>query len=379
MRIAVFTDTYLPEINGVTKTLGKLADYLGRNDHTFKIYSPTYQEARSSDDTTTRAKSFAFPLYPECRVAFPAKKRWRQELEELKPDLIHLVTPFPVGLAGLSLAKKMKVPLVASYHTNFDAYLKCYHISFLKHIYWPFFRWFHNQCTYNLVPSLDTKGDLENSGVNNVRIWARGIEADLFSPAKRDDEWRRSLGLENKKVILYVGRLGAEKSVMTLLKAMKSLNETHNGDDLHLVLVGDGPQRAKLERTAPDNATFVGFKRGDELHRIFASGDIFAFPSGTETLGNVVLEAMASGLPVVACGEGGIPDNVRHGETGLLHKYDNADDLAHQISTLLDNPDEATRLANAGRAYAESMSWDKIFDRLIADYEEACKNGKGKH
>jgi glycosyltransferase involved in cell wall biosynthesis len=369
MKIAIFTDTFLPELNGVARTLGRFAAQLDKLGIEYRVWAPGYRRPIDPSPSVIRIPSVAFPLYPECRVAFPNPWRIRRELREFAPDIVHIVTEFNVGVVGFRAARKLGIPIVSSYHTNFSHYTRHYRMQWLESTLWWYLRRFHNRTLATFCPSETTRRELESVGMERVKIWSRGIDGHLFSPAKRDVAWRRELGIDDKVVLIYVGRLGHEKSVELLFDALRLLNERLH-DRIHLMLVGDGPLRPKLEREAPRNVTFTGFKRGEDLYRAFASGDIFCFPSVTETFGNVVIEAMASGLPVVAAAQGGPVDIIRHGETGYLFEPANAAALAKHVEELV--MDEPARHAMAERAvaYAHTQSWDVIFGKLLDDYRE---------
>jgi len=369
MRIAIVTDTFPPEVNGVAKTIGRLAAHLEKRGIPARIYAPGYRGHVESDPRVHRSPSIPFPLYSECRLSWPPYFRMKRELREFQPTLVHIVTEFNLGLAGFRAARKLGIPIVSSYHTNFSQYTRHYRLGFLERGAWAYLRWFHNKCLATFCPSPTTKAELEAVGMQNVRIWSRGIDAQSFSPSKRDTAWRRQLGIDDKVVLLYVGRLGAEKGVGVLLDALRLLNEKHR-DKIHLVMVGDGPSRAAFEKAAPPNVTFTGFRSGEELWSAFASGDVFAFASVTETFGNVVIEAMASGLPVVAAAAGGPIDIVREGVTGYLFAPGDPQAMAAKLEPLILDADLRHRLSRQAVEYAGTQSWDGIFDQLLADYAD---------
>jgi glycosyltransferase involved in cell wall biosynthesis len=282
------------------------------------------------------------------------------------PHLVHLVTPFSIGLAGLRWALQNDIPILASFHTNFVEYLAYYHASFLGGPVWRFFRWFHDHADLNLAPSQSTKQKLAENGISPVRLWGRGVNTREFSPAHRDWELREQLGAEGKTLLLYVGRLAPEKDLDILWQALRRLNQGEY--PVHLVVTGKGPLENQLRDTAPDNVTFTGYLQGEDLHRVYASCDIFAFPSTTETYGNVVLEAHASGLPVVAPLSGGIRENLVDGVNGLACTPRDAEEMAARLTTLLARPRLRKRLGANGRKHALGKSWDNIMAGLVNDY-----------
>ena len=306
MKIAIFTDTYLPQINGVARTYQRLISYLTNQGIEIKLFAPAGVTGNDSETghNVTRFMSCDFLLYPECQISFPNNLKVQSILDNFKPDLIHIATPFPLGLTGLNYANSHAVPKVGVFHTNFPKYLEYYNVPWLKKIAWGFLRWFHRQMDRNYCPSADTIKLLSRHGIGNLDIWRRGVDQSLFNPGWRSLEFRRRHKLDDKTVLLYVGRLAPEKDIDVLFKAFEVANRSCS--ELHLLVAGDGPMRQELQLRAPSNVTFLGYQSGEELSRVNASADIFVCPSVTETFGNVVLEAMASSVPVIAPLAGGI-------------------------------------------------------------------------
>jgi glycosyltransferase involved in cell wall biosynthesis len=372
MRIALFTDTYTPDINGVARTYQRLTAYMRDQGVEIKIFAPAGGKDTGMEYNITRFFGLDFFLYPECKLSFPNYFTIHSELEEFKPDLIHIATPFVLGLAGLKYAKSHDVPTVAVFHTNFPQYLKYYRIPWLKKAAWRFLRWFHAQVDRTFCPSTETKKLLTRHGIPNLDIWRRGVEQHVFSPKWSTPQLREHFGVQNKKVLLYVGRLAPEKNADVLFQALLVANKSR--DDLHLVVVGDGPSRSELELIAPANVTFLGYKSGEELSRLYASADIFVCPSVTETFGNVILEAMASRLPVVAPLAGGIKENLFPNITGLACLAHNYLSMASAICQLAADDELRSRLAKNAYNHATSQSWDAIFSGLLKSYEEVIIN-----
>ncbi len=364
MRIAIFTDTYLPAINGVTKTLSKMKEYMDKQGIDYRIFIPGKEN--NVIDNTISFSSFEFFLYPECKIAIPRYRRIKESLDRFQPDIIHVVTPFSLGMMGLKYSKDNNVPLVASYHTDFPRYLQFYNLDFLENSLWYFFQWFHSQSMINFCPSRDTKDDLVSHGVKNVELWGRGIDTQAFHPNKRDKRLRRKYCKHNETLLLYVGRVSPEKELELLLEAAKILN-TKNVK-YKLVIVGDGPSKSQFESLNIDNVIYVGYKSGAELQTYYASADIFTFPSSSETYGNVILEAMASGLPVVSPYAGGIKENLIDGYNGVAFKAGNCNDMAEKINNLIQNKGYRFTLMKNARDYTLSKSWNKIYDNLFNRY-----------
>jgi glycosyltransferase involved in cell wall biosynthesis len=367
MKIAFFTDTFLPQINGVAKTLSMFADYMDKHGIEYRIFAPSFQD-QEFHNKVVRSRSFKFLLYPQCRLSLPNYFSIARELDDFNPDIIHVVTEYNLGLCGLKYAKSRNIPVVSSYETNISQYLEYYGFRLLKTPSWKYFKWFHNKCDINYCPSSATANLLKQHGFVNPSIWERGIETDRFSPDFRDEELRKAMGLDNKIVFLYVGRVSPEKDLDIFIKTAKRLNEKYM-NRIHFVMVGDGPSLSDLKAAAPANMTFTGFLRGKALSALYASSDVFLFTSPTETLGFVILEAMASGLSIVACNGGGVSDNLIDEYNGLACREKNYDDFYYKSEqVLLDSTLRETLSANA-RSFALAKSWDSTFDRLIMSYQ----------
>lgn len=368
MKVAIFTDTYLPEVNGVAKTLGQLAGYLNSKGIAYRIFAPEYGETQA-ENNTIRFFSLPFLIYPQSRVAFPDGMRIAKELENFDPDIIHVITQFGIGLAGLKYAKENNIPAVSTYTTNFSQYLYYFRLKALENISWKYLKWFHNQSVRSFCPSYKTISLLQEKGINNPDLWSRGINTNAFSPRYRDVEFREKLGINDKTVILYAGRISPEKDLDILLHTAEKLNEKYISQ-IHFLLAGDGPYLEEIRKRSIPNLTALGFIKGQELSRAYASSDIFMFPSTSETFGNVILEAMASGLPVIASPEGGIADNLIDGYNGISCKKRNIEDYYEAASRLIEDRKLAKRLAANGIEHTADRKWEKIFDKLINDYYE---------
>ncbi|WP_248929936.1 glycosyltransferase family 4 protein [Paenibacillus hamazuiensis] len=379
MRVALFTDTYLPDVNGVAKTLGRWVRYVESRGSFCKVFAPSSPEPESADlRTVERFYSIPFLLYPECRLALPNPVHVSRSLKQFAPDLIHVATPFNLGLTGMLYAKKHGIPVVASYHTHFDQYLSYYKLQWMENMLWKYMVWFHQECRKIYVPSRSALLHLQEKGLERMEIWGRGVETGQFHPFVDRKAVLGRYGIAPAKfVMLFVGRLAPEKSVDVLLEAWRSLSD-EVARHAHLIIVGEGPSAETLrELCAHDPAvTFTGFVQGRELAELYAAADVFVFPSATETFGNVVLEALASGTPVIGAAAGGVRDNISHGVTGLLCPPGDASRFAAAMERLF--REEATRaaMAAAGREYALKQSWDSIFSRLYASYAEVAASGE---
>ncbi|MEH7305652.1 glycosyltransferase family 4 protein [Neobacillus drentensis] len=367
MKIAIFTDTFYPDINGVARTLKRLTSYLEDQEIAFKIFAPDSYSNEYHSTNIHHFKSCSFFLYPECRLAFPNLLHLKSELIAFSPDLIHVATPFNIGLCGVFFAKKLNIPLVGSYHTNFDHYLHYYHLHFLSKIHWKYMHWFYQTCRKLFVPSTDTFLQLKHHGFSNLEIWPRGVDCQLYHPYYDKNAVRNFYSTEGKYLLIYVGRLAPEKDIKTLLEVAKSIPAELN-EKIHWLIVGDGPLSEQLQANAPVNMTFTGFLNGNGLAEVYSASDLFVFPSPTETFGNVVLESLASGTPVIGAKAGGVKNIIKAGVTGYLCKPGNVQEFRDAIIQILSNDGLREQMGIAGRDYALTQRWDRIFEDLIWHY-----------
>lgn len=365
MRVAIVTENFLPKLDGVTRTLAMLLEHLQRQGHAALLLGPEGAPRRYAGARIIAARGVPLPLYPELRLLFPAPALERR-LALFRPDIVHVVDPMILGAAGIVWGQRLGVPVLASYHTNLAAYCSYFHLGALAAPLWAYRRLLHNQCAMTLSPSPSTATELQQQGFSRVAVWSRGVDAELFSPERRSPTWRaRITGDTTTPIVLYTGRLSHEKNLTALVSAFTSLQSRR----AHLVFVGDGPARADLERAlAGHPATFLGYLRGEALAETFASADVFAFPSLTETFGQVVHEAMASGLPVVAFDAEGVRDQILPGKTGLLAPPNDTAAFAKLLDDLLTHTDRRRALGIHAREVTISHTWHAVMDNLLAVY-----------
>ena len=367
MRIAIFTEVFLPKIDGITNRLSHTLRCLREDGHEVLVFAPADAAPEHEGFRVIRVPGAPFPPYPGLRVTAP-DPRILYELRRFRPDVVHAVGPACLGIWGSAAARALQLPLESSYHTDLPRYLPGYGLGWLQPAIWPLLGALHRVAHLNLTPSRFTRKELLAHGVEPVEIWRGGVDTQQFHPRKRclDMRMRLSGGVPDGPVLLYAGRLSPEKRLDTLVDVLDAL------PGAHLALVGDGPARAELERRfAGRRAHFLGFLRGEELARAFASADVFVMPSTTETLGFVVLEAMASGCPVVAARAGGIPDLIDHGENGHLYDPDDTGDAIEAIAMLLARPSLHRFIGQQARKRAESSSWQSETRRLVLEYRKA--------
>jgi glycosyltransferase involved in cell wall biosynthesis len=353
MRIALFTETFLPKVDGIVTRLRHTVDHLQRMGDQVVVVAPDGGLTEYKGAKIYGVSGFPLPLYPELKLALP-RPSIGDFLQRFKPDLIHVVNPAVLGLAGLFYSKAYNIPLVASYHTHLPEYLQHYGLGMLEGLLWELLKAGHNQAALNLCTSTAMMEALTGRGIERVDLWQRGVDTETFQPhlASREMRSRLTQGHPESPLLLYVGRLSAEKEIERIKPVMQAI------PNARLALVGDGPHRQALEAHFAGTPThFVGYLQGLELASAFASADAFVFPSRTETLGLVLLEAMAAGCPVVAARSGGIPDIVEDGVNGFL--FDPTDENGAIAATrrLFANPEERETLRRNARREAERWGW----------------------
>ena len=369
MRVAIFTDTFIPQVNGVARNTGMLAEALKARDIPCIVLSPDTGLKTGQGYELYFSHGFNFPFYPECKVVLPNYRDIRRKLDLFRPDLVHLATEFSMGLCGLKYASRAGIPAVGSYHTNLPQYLSYYGISFFSDLTWKYLRWFHSRCAINYCPSESTRRLLEDKGFRNLDIFGSGVDTDLFSPEKRREYLRIRAGCgKSDTVLLYVGRLAPEKDLDVLMEAYVVLRKRYR--DIRLVITGDGPMTEKLMRDAPSGVFFTGYLHGEELAEVYATSDIFLFPSTTETYGNVIIEAMASGLPVVAPYSGGIRENLIHRHNGLACRPRSVSDMVEAVELLKEDTGLRKKLSEQARNHALTRTWNSVFDGIIGGYHK---------
>jgi glycosyltransferase involved in cell wall biosynthesis len=373
-RVALFTETFLPRVDGIVNTLCWTLRGLVEAGCEPLVVAPRGNTALLPGVKVIGASSLPFPLYPEVRLALMGPGIG-QQLDEFQPDVIHLVGPVVNGVGGLLYAQRRGIPVLASFHTNLAHYARHYSLGWLEAWIWRALRTVHNRCALTLCPSHALLDDLRGHGFERLRYWSRGVDTEQFSPERASSSWRRELGVaDDATLLLYVGRLAREKRVADLAPVLRRLTESggpsgSRARPVHLAMVGDGPARAELAQAFSGlPVSFTGYLRGEALARAYASSDLFVFPSDSEAFGNVVLEAMASGLPVVAAAAGGVEDLVDHESTGLLFSPTSLVGLEDGIRQYLDDPATRRRHGQAGRSAALARTWSRQQRLLLAHY-----------
>jgi glycosyltransferase involved in cell wall biosynthesis len=371
-RVAIFTETFLPRVDGIVNTLKWALLGLVEAGWEPLVIAPAGNTQTLPGVRVIGAPSIVCPLYSEVRLAYPTQEVCR-EIDRFCPDVVHLAGPVTNGFGGLKYAQARGLPVVSTYHTALPEYAKLYGLSWIEEWAWSLLRSVHNSTAVTLCPSWSTIDALRARGFNHLELWARGVDSRLFTPTLRSAEMRTRLGAgADDMLMLFVGRLAREKKLERLVDALGRLQ------GVHLALVGSGPQREQLEQMfAGLPVTFTGVLHGPELASAYASADVFAFPSDTETFGNVVLEAMACQLPVVATTVGGQIDLVRHGRTGLLFEPEDIDTLVEHLRLYREDPETRAEHGRAGLEAARERTWPRLVDALIQHYQTAIDAAAG--
>ncbi|MGP3953097.1 glycosyltransferase family 4 protein [Streptomyces sp. 7N604] len=372
MRVVIVTESFPPDVNGVAHCAVQTARHLVRRGHEPLVIAPAVpaamQEAPAGPDglsidpcPVVRVPSIPLPGYPQVRVALPSR-RLAASLAAHRADVVHLASPFVLGIRGMAAAAKLRIPAVAVYQTDLGGYARTY-VGAGEAAAWRRIRSVHKAADRTLAPSSAAVRDLVGHGVPRVQLWPRGVDTERFRPDLRDHELRSSLAPGGELLVGYIGRLAPEKHV-DLLAAAGEI------PGVRLVVVGDGPSEPGLRTALPGTTHFLGRRTGDELARIFASLDMFVHTGPYETFCQTVQEAMASGVPVVAPAAGGPLDLVDHGRTGLLVAPRDAGAVRDAVRSLVADPALRAEYGKAGRTAVEGRTWEAVGDRLLRHYAE---------
>lgn len=381
--ITIVSETFPPEINGVATTLRHLCQGLMQRGHRVTVIRPRQQHeskgqfASAGDALFTRehvVTGVPLPGYPDLRFGLVRGSRLRKLWAADRPDAVYVATQGPLGVAATSAARQLGVPVSSGFHTNFQSYSRYYGLGVLERLLYLYGRWFHNRTAITLVPTPKMLQKTAAMGIPATGLWSRGVDCQRFTPHRRDIALRESWGLRAKDpAILYVGRLAPEKNLRMAVACFERIRGLH--PQAKFVLVGDGPMRRQLTERHPDYI-FCGTRRGDDLARHYASGDLFLFPSKTDTFGNVVLEAMASGLGVVAFNDAAAAEHIRHQDNGMKVPLDQDEEYVDSALRLVDQPTLLNRIRAQARLDALELSWAaqiEQFEQLV--FNQTAKAG----
>lgn len=365
MRIAMVSETYPPEINGVALTVHGMAVGLAARGHSVELIRPRQHEPHDDEPgiLVQEVRGMGLPRYPGLQLGLPAGRLLFRRWQRLPPDALYIATEGLLGRSALRVARRLGIPVATGFHTRFDAYAEHYGLGVLAPTVRGYLRRFHRRADATLVPTDALAGELRALGVDNVRLLRRAVDSERFHPARRDAALRASWGADGSTpVLLYVGRIAPEKNLDLAVQAFRAIEQRMPG--ARYVWVGDGPARSALAAANPD-FLFVGPRHGEALARHYASADVFAFPSLSETFGNVILEALASGLPVVAFDRGAAAEHIRHARNGYRIAAGETAAFIDATVTLAGNPGLIRHMGRAARASMERLSPDAV----VRDFE----------
>jgi glycosyltransferase involved in cell wall biosynthesis len=364
LNVSLVTETFIPEVNGVAMTLGKLMHGLVNRGHCVQVIRPRQSVSDKPSEQTGLSEylvgGIAIPFYRDLRFGWPAQHYLKTLWKKKRPDVVHVATEGPLGWSAVMAARKLGIPIISSYHTNFHKYSSHYGIGWLKKSIANYLLKFHNLTMATLVPTRALAESLKSSGYHHVSIMSRGVDLAKFTPDRRSRSLRDSWGVnEQDLVLLYVGRLAKEKNIYQVLESFVEIKKKL--PSTKLVFVGDGPLRKTLQNLCPE-AIFAGTQIGNELATYYASGDIFLFPSLTETFGNVVPEAMASGLGVVSYDYAAASNLIVHNDNGVLVDLKKPSSFVKSALALACDRDKLNSIRELVAESVAHLEWDEVCD-----------------
>ncbi|MEB0044286.1 MULTISPECIES: glycosyltransferase family 1 protein [unclassified Pseudomonas] len=374
LHITLITETFPPEINGVANTLGRLCDGLRARGHQVELVRPRQgcDQLLNSDDELLLCRGWPLPGYPGLQWGQSSMHKLLRRWKRHRPDVLYIATEGPLGLSALRAARRMGISVVSGFHTNFQQYSNQYGLGLLTRMLTHYLRWFHNRSTLTLVPSVSQRLELERRHFERLALLSRGVDSQLFHPSKRLNALREQWGVgEDDIAVIHVGRLAHEKNLGLLKRSFDALKNTYPQRNIRLIVIGDGPLRMSLEKELPE-AIFCGSLRGEVLASHYASGDVFFFPSMTETFGNVVLEALASGLGVVAYDQAAAGQHIRHGYNGVLAMPGDEIAFCDAAAWLLEEDETLRCIRLNARQHASRHGWGAIIEQFEGQLRGAC-------
>ncbi len=375
LRIAVVTETWPPEVNGVAMTLAKLVQGLSHRNHDVQLIRPrqTKTDSPMSDSSLEEVlmRGMPIPRYPELKLGLPSKKTLVKTWTLRRPDVVHIATEGPLGWSALQAAKVLKLPVTSDFRTNFQSYSKHYGVGWLRKPIVAYLRKFHNATACTMVPTRELMRTLSQNGFANLKVVSRGVDTKLFNISKRDTSLRSTWGAtDDTKVLISVGRMAPEKNLDQVLKTYEALKVT--GQAFKLVMVGDGPLKEQFQKRYPE-IIFPGMLSQSNLAAYYASSDLFIFPSQTETFGNVTLEALASGIPVLAFDCAAARDWVQTGVNGWLVAENNPEGFAAQAVAIFNSKDLLDQITQSTRQQVVHLDWDQIAEQVESVFWDAIR------
>lgn len=381
LHVALVSETYLPEVNGVAITIGRMVQGLRQRGHLIHMIRPRQhkQDAAAEEQNyrETLVAGMPIPGYSGLKSGLPARglllKLWKLH----RPDIVHIATEGPLGWSALSAARKLNIPVSTDFHTNFHSYTQHYGIGLLKKPIAAYLRHFHNKAACTLVPTVELQQQLEQEGYRNVLVVARGVDTELFHPSRRSRALRTSWGVDDSDpVVMVVSRIAAEKNLHVAIRAFEQMQAMN--PLARLVLVGDGPARVSLQKQY-SNVIFSGMQTGEALAEHYASGDIFLYPSMTETYGNVTIEAMASGLATIAYDYAAARQHITHNTDGILVPLGDTQEFMMQSRALVTDMARVGYLRHAARHAVKYLTWEHIMGQMEAVLVDTVRAQGVKH
>jgi phosphatidylinositol alpha 1,6-mannosyltransferase len=366
MRIAIYAGMFIQDFDGSTKTLYELIRSLRRQQTEVEVWTFSGEPDKRSGVPVHKVPAIPFPFYPEYKFAFPGPNLFRG-IRRFKPDLIHLTVPDAIGMGLAAYAKSKRVPLLISYHTDFISYLEERNLWYLSRPWRPILRWFYNSADSLLVPGRESGAKLAAAGIQPASVWSRGLPEGCFSPSFRSKSLRRRWGAEGKKIVLYSGRFAWFKNLRVFIQVYNLFKKEKNPAPV-FVLIGRGPLEEELKHRMPD-AVFPGYLTDGDLSAAYASSDILLFPSNTETFGNVIQEAIASGLPAVVSDRGGCQEIVRRTGGGLVARAGNVLSFYQECRRLLTDEELYKQVRTTGLANLKDRNWESINQVVLDEYQ----------
>lgn len=380
LRVAVVTETFPPEVNGVARTISRVVEGLRAKGHDVQLIRPrqAVDEGRQSHASQVQVLTRGLPIpgYPDMRMGLPSKRALMNLWKLRRPDVVYVATEGPLGWSALQSARALRVPVASEFRTNFHAYAQHYGVGWLQRPMLAYLRKFHNRTQVTMVPTVGLRQELSPHGFERLEVVQRGVDTDLFHPGQRRESLRHLWGaMPTDPVVVCVGRIAAEKNLMLLADAFEAFRA--NSPKAQLVVVGDGPLRQQLQARAP-YAHFAGSRTGDDLAAHYASADLFFFPSVTETFGNVTLEAMASGLPVLAYNYAAAAQVIEHGRNGWLVPFDDAQAYVQAAGAVSATASEWRALGAQAVQAAARNAWDSIISQIERVLRQVLNDSNAK-
>jgi glycosyltransferase involved in cell wall biosynthesis len=375
LRIAVVTETWPPEVNGVAVTLSKLIHHLGNRHHSIQLIRPRQNKhdegLEETNWTELLLRGLPIPRYPQLKLGLPSKKALIKAWSIRRPDLVHIATEGPLSWSALQAAHVLRLPVTSDFRTNFHSYCQHYGVGWLTKPIVAYLRKFHNRTAFTMVPTTEMKHQLEGFGFKNLKVVARGIDTQLFHPNKRSDVMRQSWHVTPETmVLLSVGRLAAEKNLDLTIRTYQALKAA--GRDVKMVFAGDGPMRAVIEAKCPD-ALFVGMCTHEQLATLYASADLLLFPSLTETFGNVTLESLACATPVLAFDCAAAGEFITHKTNGWLAPCDDRQSYIQHALNITEKKSMLIQARTHTRSSIEHLGWDEIASQVEVIFQRAIE------